>query len=82
MSEPTEYWFRAKRYGWGWGLPASLAGWVFFCTWLAGLLAGVVWLRRLHPLAPVAFLAVMTALLVCVCYAKGEPPSWRWGDRK
>ena len=82
MSQPTQYWFRAKRYGWGWGLPSSPAGWVFFCIWLTTLIAGVVWLRRLHPLAPAAFLAVMTGLLVWVCYAKGEPPSWHWGDRK
>ena len=40
------------------------------------------WLRRWHPLAPVAFLTVMTGLLVRVCYAKGEPPSWRWGDQR
>jgi hypothetical protein len=55
---------------------------VFFLVWLSVLVAGVVWLRRLHPLAPVAFLAVMTVVLVCVCYAKGEPPAWRWGDRQ
>ena len=21
-------------------------------------------------------------LLIAVCYVKGEPPAWRWGDRK
>src|ERR1043166_6380357 len=25
---PTkQYWFRAKRYGWGWGMPATWQGW-------------------------------------------------------
>ena len=81
MSEPERYWFRAKRYGWGWGLPSSPAGWVFFSLWFVALIAGVIWLRPLHPLAPVAFVAVMAAVLVCVCYAKGEPPAWHWGDR-
>jgi hypothetical protein len=82
MNDPTRYWFRAKRYGWGWGLPSSRPGWVFFLVWLLGLITGTVWVRHFHPLAPVAFLAVMTALLVAVCYAKGEPPSWHWGDRR
>jgi hypothetical protein len=81
MNDPNAYWFRAKRYGWGWGLPSSAAGWVFFLTWLATLLVGLVWLRRFSGLLAALFLAVMTALLVVVCYAKGEPPSWRWGDR-
>jgi hypothetical protein len=82
VSTAQRYWFRAKRYGWGWGLPSSAAGWAFFVTWLATLGAGVIWLRRFQALAPVAFLAVMTLLLVLVCYAKGEPPSWRWGEKQ
>jgi hypothetical protein len=82
MNDYNQYWFRAKRYGWGWGLPSSPAGWTFFLIWLAALILGVTWFRRYHPLAPVAFLALMTALLVLVCYKKGEPPSWRWGDRE
>ena len=82
MNDSPRYWFRAKRYGWGWGLPSSGAGWVFFVAWLLVLSTGIMWLRRYHALAPIAFLAVMTTLLVGVCYAKGEPPSWRWGDRR
>jgi hypothetical protein len=54
---------------------------VFFSLWFLALITGVLWLRPLHPLAPVAFVAVMAAVLVCVCYAKGEPPAWHWGDR-
>ena len=44
------------------------------------LIAGTLLLRRYHPLAPIALLAVMTAILVAVSYLKGEPPQWRWGD--
>jgi len=82
MNDHNQYWSRAKRYGWGWGLPSSPAGWMFFLSWLAALILGTTGSRRYHPLAPVAFLTLMTALLVLVCYKKGEPPSWRWGDRK
>jgi len=24
---------------------------------------------------------VMIVLLLLICYAKGEPPAWRWGAR-
>ena len=33
MNEPEKYWFPAKRYGWGWGLPSTWQGWIV----LAGL---------------------------------------------
>jgi hypothetical protein len=82
MSDSKVYWFRAKRYGWGWGLPSSPAGWVFFCIWLVTLAGGYAWLRHLNGVARALFLAFMTMLLVLVCYTKGEPPSWRWGDRQ
>jgi hypothetical protein len=39
-------------------------------------------LKRFNGLLAALYLAVMTVLLVVVCYAKGEPPSWRWGDRE
>jgi hypothetical protein len=26
MSEEKKYWFRTKRYGWGWGLPITWQG--------------------------------------------------------
>lgn len=82
MSEPQQYWFRARRHGWGWGLPSSRPGWVFFLLWLAALLAGLVLLGFYPALLRVMYLAVMTLVLVIVCYRKGEPPSWRWGDRQ
>lgn len=47
--QQPRYWFAAKRYGWGWGMPL---------TW---------------ELA-------MSVVLVVICYKKGEPPRWRWGD--
>ena len=34
MSE-KEYWFPAKKYGWGWGLPSTWQGWVVYCVYFA-----------------------------------------------
>jgi hypothetical protein len=74
------YWFYAKRYGWGWGLPATWQGWVVFVAWLgvfapvAPLLAGSG-----HWIAFWIFVTAMSAGLIAICYWKGEPPRWRWG---
>jgi hypothetical protein len=81
MVEPTRrYWFRAKRYGWGWGLPLTWQGWVFFAVWLATTIVGAVRLRASLGLYAL-FIVVMLGIMFAVCYAKGEPPRWRWGDR-
>lgn len=81
MDEFPHYWFPAKRYGWGWGLPTAWQGWVIFLVFIALLLGGALWWLPRHGLA--AFLiwtAVISAALLAVCWAKGEPPRWRWGD--
>lgn len=80
MSLPREQaWFRAKRYGYGWGLPARWQGWAVFLGYLAVLGgSGVTLLPERHP----AFLIVtmvLSVVLVGVCFWKGETPRWRWG---
>jgi hypothetical protein len=74
------YWFPAKRYGWGWGLPTAWQGWVvmavFFCLVLAG---AVALLPSYGPPTFVAYTIVLCVFLVAVCWAKGERPRWRWG---
>jgi hypothetical protein len=78
---PRKYWFPAKRYGWGWGLPLTWQGWVVMVVWLA-VLGGGLYLLAPRPVGlHVLFVAVMIAILTVVCYAKGEPPRWRWGDQ-
>jgi hypothetical protein len=74
-----EIWFPAKRYGWGWGLPITWQGWVVMLGWIALFFVGVLVLVT-RPVELVVFSLVMAVLLTAVCYAKGEPPRWRWGD--
>ena len=80
MKEDGRYWFHAKRYGWGWGLPATWQGWVVFAAYFL-LLFGA--LPRLDPqrhlLGFGLYAALLTAGLLVVCWSKGEPPRWRWG---
>jgi hypothetical protein len=73
MSAKNHCWFRAKRYGWGWGLPCSWQGWVFFLIWLAVLVVTAVKLMPGRPLVFTLALAGMTLILVLACHIKGEP---------
>ena len=81
MNEPR-YWFPAKRYGWGWGLPNCWQGWVILFGYLLMLGLPAQWLMRITgPVFFVAYVAVLSVALLAICYWKGEPPHWRWGDR-
>jgi uncharacterized membrane protein YhaH (DUF805 family) len=82
MNDPRRYWFPAKRYGWGWGLPSTWQGWVVLLAFVVSLAVSA---RRLLPQDPARFglVAVITSVVfIAICYVKGEPPTWRWGNDK
>jgi hypothetical protein len=79
MPRPNDYWFPAKRYGWGWGPPVAWQGWAILIAWIAVLAAGALRLIPGHPVAFLLLAVVMAALLTFICYVTGEPPQWRWG---
>jgi hypothetical protein len=80
MSLPKDKaWFAAKRYGWGWGLPARWQGWVVLLAYLCVILVAPLQLEAGRPLRFQIYVAVSTLLLVAICAWKGEPPKWRWG---
>jgi len=81
MTTPR-YWFPAKRYGWGWGPPVTWQGWLVLLGWMAAFLAAVRILMPRHPGMLAGYVVAMSALLLLICYAKGEPPGWRWGGSK
>jgi hypothetical protein len=72
-----KYWFPAKKYGWGWGPPTCWQGWAVMGIWFVFTVLGA----RLLPnvTAFVIHTFVLVAVLIMVCYMKGEPPRWRWG---
>lgn len=75
-----QYWFPAKRYGYGWGLPATWQGWAVSLTWLVLVTVGAIILLPRHWVAFGVVQVVLTGLMIAICYAKGEPPCWRWGS--
>jgi len=81
MSNKQMYWFPAKRYGWGWGLPLSWHGWVVLAVFVGLLGVGFLIFSPNKELGPLlAYVALLSALLIAVCWLRGEPPRWRWGS--
>ncbi|MCA9374983.1 hypothetical protein KC622_01485 [Candidatus Dojkabacteria bacterium] len=84
---PKGYWFRAKLYGWGW-TPARWQGWITLLIFVAAVITNSLRFTFDSELASNAmneFLLetfAMTAVLILVCYIKGEPPRWQWGVPK
>ena len=76
-----KYWFPAKRYGWGWGLPSRWQGRVFLIAWSGILVGGSQRLMPRHVTLYALFMVGMIAIMLIVCFAKGEPPRWRWAHR-
>jgi hypothetical protein len=70
-SNPPRYWFPAKRYGWGWGMPCAWQGWLV----LAAYLALMVCIARLRPPEKkvagfTLAVVVLSAGLVPVCFRR------------
>jgi hypothetical protein len=81
MDRRKLYWFPAKRFGWGWGPPNTWQGWVATVLWIVVLFVGIR-ILPFHGRVPVqaAFAITMVGFYILICYWKGEPPRWRWGD--
>lgn len=75
MSSENHYWFRAKHFGVGWGLPCSWQGWTFFFIWLAVLAIAAAKLMPRRPFLFTLVLAGLALILVVACHLKGEPVS-------
>ena len=80
MSANDKYWFPAKTYGWGWGLPSMWQGRVVLVVFVLLLVGGGFFLFPHDADTFITYSILMSALLVAVCWLKGEPPHWRWGD--
>ena len=81
-TDEHRYWFPAKRYGWGWGVPTTWQGWVVLLSYLCLIIAGIPFIQASFGSVIYGIYALaLTALLIGVCWLKGEPPRWRRGGR-
>jgi hypothetical protein len=95
-SQKPEYWFAAKRYGYGWGRALTWQGWLVYGTFLASVVWYFAWAT--HRVAAgqtygwseetfiatgfFLLMAIALPVLVTICAMTGEPARWRWGSTK
>lgn len=77
----SPFWFRAKRYGWGWGLPLRWQGWVVLALYAILFVLGFfIAPPDDRPVAFFIYVNIISLGLVGICWLKGEPTRWRWGE--
>ena len=82
MPHVPRYRFPAKPYGWGWGFPATWQGWAVLIAYLGLLVLGAeLFPPRTMHIAYIAYAVILSLALLVVCWLKGEPPRWRWGNK-
>lgn len=85
-----DYWFKAKRYGYGWGLPQNRKGVISYAVFIGIWIAALYWFTAANPVEepPTSDYLLLTSILVLdvvglvfVAVKHGEPPKWRWGSK-
>jgi hypothetical protein len=78
MQPERRYWFKAKRYGWGWGSPLTWEGWVVLAVYIAAIAAGpFMFPPRIDHTMFLSYTFGLTAVMLVICWATGEPPGRR-----
>ena len=76
----NKIWFRRKLYGWGW-YPSTWEGWIVILVWVilfTSFMSGI----DHESLKNMIFIIFSVALLIFICYKKGEKPRWQWGKKR
>jgi hypothetical protein len=86
QKEKPTYWFRAKRYGWGWDKPLTWQGWVAYAIFFGALIITIIFSIPIESEEETwAFVRTIIALdifIISIAWWKGEPARWRWGKDK
>ncbi|MCA9379785.1 hypothetical protein KC675_01250 [Candidatus Dojkabacteria bacterium] len=88
MKNENKFWFKRKRYGYGW-VPSSKEGWFVLIVYVVLLSLIVVYFsdkiesERFNYMFIQDFLIItMTILLLFISKKKGPSSKWRWGWKK
>ena len=85
-NNPQHYWFKRKLFGWGW-TPATKEGWAVTLIYIFMILGFAFTIDPSADSNDFSFtfllpFLILTALLITICYKKGEKPQWTWGIPK
>jgi len=85
-NDNKEYWFKRKRYGYGW-TPASREGITVTLTYMIAVF-WLIWRNSTQIDSGEAVLfdlvipiGLLTLLLIYINYKKGEKLKWQWGEK-
>ncbi len=86
---PEGYWFKARWYGYGW-VPATWQGYVSLIFFILITVLDGIFLSyktsssgEVEKSVSIIFFVVLFFSvfgLIFLCFKKGEPPAWNWGD--
>ncbi|ESQ90577.1 hypothetical protein ABAC460_08805 [Asticcacaulis sp. AC460] len=82
-AKPSNPWFRAKRYGYGSGLPMAWQGWVVLALYLLVTVGAAFVLPRLFPrpeifTSAIFAVTIVASLILGVICARKTQGGWRW----
>jgi len=85
MPKHIKYWFKRRRYGYGW-IPVKWQGFVVIVAFIIVVTVCSTILVIIANNSAVVFLTLYlaavlmtTAVLLYIAYRKGPKPKWRWG---
>ncbi len=82
-----KYWFKAKRYGYGW-YPATWQGWVVLGAAIIAMASVFVGIdQHSHSVSDTLIgivipESVIMGFLILICSLTGEKAKWRWGGKE
>lgn len=73
-----DIWFCQKTYGYGW-TPCTIQGWLVILFYVCLICLNFYFFDVSN--ISIIFFIFLTLLLIFLSYLKGEPPTWRWGNK-
>ena len=87
MEPPKAYWFKRRRYGYGW-TPATWQGMLSLLVFLVVVVGGGFMIADTPKgqftagiAAYIIAVLLASAGLAIISIIKGPPPKWRWGSK-
>jgi uncharacterized membrane protein HdeD (DUF308 family) len=85
MKNESKYWFKRKRYGYGW-TPSSKEGWLLILAYLVVVIFGAFFFSNklesgeiLYTILYSVFVIITTTILLLITVRKAPKGKWRWG---